>query len=61
MGVLIAIDVEDRQDVNVHLVEQAGHLSVAAKGRQSLRREEENGVIRVPRPVAPVQCSSSPL
>lgn len=61
VGVLVAIDVEERQDVNVHLVEQAGHLSVAAKGRQSLRGEEGNGVINVPRPVTPVRCSSSPL
>lgn len=42
MGVLVAVDVEDRQNVYVHLVEQAGHFSIAAKGRQSLRTEVEN-------------------
>lgn len=61
VSVLVAIDVEERQDVNVHLVEQAGHLSIAAKGRQSLRADGGNGVINVPRPATPVRCSSSPL
>lgn len=38
VGVVVAIDVEDGQNVDVHLVEQAGHLSVAAVGVQSLER-----------------------
>lgn len=38
VGVVIAINVEDRQNKDVHLVEQAGHLGVAAVGGQSLRR-----------------------
>lgn len=38
MGVVVAVDVEDGQNVDVHLVEQAGHLSVAAVGVQSLER-----------------------
>lgn len=61
VGVLIAVDVEERQNVYIHLVEQAGHLSVAAKGRQSLRTEVETSSINSPEPVAPVYCCSSPL
>lgn len=45
VGVLVAVDVEDRQNVNVHLVEQAGHLSVAAIGRQSLRTKVETSAM----------------
>lgn len=47
MGVHVAVDVEDRQNVYVHLVEQAGHFSIAAKGRQSLRTEVENSASTV--------------
>ena len=36
-GVIIAVNVEDRQDVNIHLVQQAGHLRVASIGGHSLR------------------------
>lgn len=38
VGVVVAIDVEDRQNIDIHLVEQAGHLRVTAIGGQSLRK-----------------------
>lgn len=43
VGVLVAVDVEQRQNVDIHLVEQAGHFSVAAIGIQSLRTEVGGG------------------
>ena len=36
MGVVVAVDVEDGQDVHVHLVQQAGHLGVTSVGGQGL-------------------------
>ncbi len=36
VGVAVAIDVKDRQNVEIHVVEQAGHLNVTAIGGQSL-------------------------
>lgn len=45
VGVLVAVDVEQRQNVDIHLVEQAGHFSVAAIGSQSLRTEVGSGAI----------------
>lgn len=38
MAVVVAVNVEDRQDIDIHLVEQAGHLGVTAIGGQSLRK-----------------------
>lgn len=38
VGVVVAIDVEDGQDKDIHLVEQAGHLRITAVGGQSLRK-----------------------
>lgn len=37
MGVAVAVDVEDGQDVDVHLVQQAGHGCVTAVGVESLQ------------------------
>lgn len=34
----IAINVKDRQNKNIHLVEQTGHLGITAIGGQSLRK-----------------------
>lgn len=61
VGVHVAVDVEDRQDVYIHLVEQAGHCSVAAKGVQSLETELRNGAINTQEPVALVHRCYSPL
>lgn len=36
VGVIVAVNVEDGQNVDVHLVEQAGHLRVTAIGGQGL-------------------------
>lgn len=44
VGVVVAINVEDGQNVDIHLVEQAGHLRVAAIGGQSLRWNEGDSV-----------------
>lgn len=38
VGVVVAINVEDGQNKDIHLVEQAGHLRVTAIGGQSLRK-----------------------
>lgn len=38
MGVVIAINVEDGQNKDVHLIEKAGHLRIAAIGGQSLKK-----------------------
>lgn len=38
MGEVITIDVENRQNKDVHLIEKAGHLRIAAIGGQSLRK-----------------------
>lgn len=38
VGVVVAINVEDRQNIDIHLVEKAGHLRVTAIGGQSLRK-----------------------
>lgn len=38
VGEVVAINVEDGQNVDIHLVEQAGHLRVSAVGGQSLRK-----------------------
>lgn len=38
MGVVVAINVEEGQNKDIHLVEQAGHLRVTAIGGQSLRK-----------------------
>lgn len=38
VGVHVAVDVEDGQNVDVHLVQQAGHLCIAAVGGHSLRK-----------------------
>lgn len=38
MSVDIAIDVKDGQNIDVHLVKQAGHLRITAVGGQSLRK-----------------------
>lgn len=37
VGVLVAVNVENGQDVDVHLVQQAGHGCVAAVGGESLQ------------------------
>ena len=42
MSVVVAINVEDGQNKDIHLVEQAGHLRVAAIGGQSLRKIKVN-------------------
>lgn len=63
VGVVVAIDVEDRQNVDIHLVEQAGHLRVAAISGQSLRRNEGRICQWKPpyKPLMPMQLSSLPL
>ena len=38
VGEVVAINVEDGQNVDIHLVEQAGHLRVSSVGGQSLRK-----------------------
>jgi len=38
VGVVVAINVQDGQDKDIHLVEQAGHLRITAIGGQSLRK-----------------------
>lgn len=38
VGVVVAVNVKDRQNIDIHLVEQAGHLRVTAIGGQSLRK-----------------------
>lgn len=62
MGVVIAVDVEDRQNVDIHLVEQAGHLRVAAIGGQSLRWNEGRICQWKPsyKPLMPIHLSSLP-
>lgn len=61
VGVLVAIDVEDGQNVEIHLGEQAGHLRVAAEGVQSLRRKVGKGIIDSHKPVMLLRGSPSPL
>ena len=46
MGVVVAVDVEDGQDVHVHLVQQAGHLGVASVGGQGLGKIKIGSSIR---------------
>lgn len=46
MGEVVAVDVEDGEDKDVHLVEQAGHLRVAAVGGQSLGGGQIGAVTR---------------
>lgn len=36
---VVAIDVQDRQNKKVHLVEQTGHLRITAIGGQSLKKK----------------------
>lgn len=37
VGIVIAVNIKHRQNIDIHLVEQAGHLRVTAIGGQSLR------------------------
>lgn len=37
VGVVVAINVKDGQNKDIHLVEQAGHLRITAIGGQGLR------------------------
>lgn len=60
VGVLVAINVEDGQNVKIHLGEQAGHLRVAAEGVQSLSGVGK-GVINSRKPVTLLHDSPSPL
>ena len=46
MGVVVAVDVEDGQNVHVHLVQQAGHLGVASVGGQGLGKIKIGSSIR---------------
>lgn len=39
VGKVVAIDVKDGQNKDIHLVEQAGHLRVTAVGGQSLTKK----------------------
>lgn len=46
VGVVVAIDIKDRQNKNIHLVEQAGHLRITAISGQSLRKiSKKNSVL----------------
>lgn len=44
VGELVAVDVEDRQNEHVHLVEQAGHRRIRAIGGQSLKEQNRSAL-----------------
>lgn len=45
VGVVVAINVKDRQNKYIHLVEQTGHLRITAIGGQSLRMIGKHSVM----------------